>query len=124
MQEPQAIRALAALAHESRLRVFRLLTKCGGAGMPAGLIAEQLDLPAATLSFHLKELVGAGLIHDRREGRSIFYSLNAAGMGSLVGFLLEDCCGGRPELCGPAGLTQLKPLTAKAAGKKKGSQPK
>lgn len=122
MQESQAIRALAALAHESRLRVFRLLTKSGSTGTPAGLIAEQLKLPAATLSFHLKELVSAGLIQDRREGRSIFYSLNAAGMGELVGFLLEDCCGGRPELCGPAGLVQL---TASAkAGKRSGKQPK
>ena len=117
MKEPQAIRALAALAHESRLRVFRLLAKCGEQGMPAGMIAEQLELPAATLSFHLKELATAGLILDRREGRSIFYSLDTAAMTSLVGFLFEDCCGGQPELCGAVNLTQLKtPRRRKAKG--------
>ncbi|MBS0206153.1 MAG: winged helix-turn-helix transcriptional regulator [Planctomycetes bacterium] len=117
MQETQAIRALAALAHESRLRVFRLLSKCGVDGMPAGTIADQLQLPAATLSFHLKELANAELIQDRREGRSIFYSLNSQSMSSLIGFLLEDCCGGQPELCGPAGLVELKvPRRRKAKG--------
>ena len=108
MQESQAIRALAALAHETRLHIFRLLKKHGTEGIPAGMIAGQLGLPAATLSFHLKELANAGLILDRREGRSIFYSLDTQGMASLLGFLLEDCCGGQPELCGPTGLAQLK----------------
>ncbi len=102
MEESQAIRALAALAHESRLRVFRLLAKEGVQGLAAGKIADELGLPAATLSFHLKELVNAELIADRREGRSVFYSLNACHMKCLLGFLLDDCCGGHPELCGPA----------------------
>jgi len=102
MEEYQAIRALAALAHESRLRVFRLLAKKGPEGVPAGKIAEQLELPAATLSFHLKELLNADLVTDRREGRSVFYSVNACNIKCFVAFLLEDCCGGRPELCGPS----------------------
>ena len=107
MEELQAIRALAALAHESRLRIFRLLTRHGTEGLAAGKIAEQLELPAATLSFHIKELSNAGLVVDRREGRSVFYSLNAGGMQEFLSFLLDDCCGGQPELCGP--LYQLKP---------------
>jgi DNA-binding transcriptional ArsR family regulator len=102
MKEYQAVRALAALAHESRLRVFRLLARHGTDGLAAGRIASELDLPAATLSFHLKELLIAELVTDRRAGRSVIYAVNAAKMKCLLGFLLEDCCGGRPELCGPA----------------------
>lgn len=101
MEEKQAIQALAALAQESRLRVFRLLVRSGTRGLSAGRIAEVLGIPAATLSFHLKELVRASLIVDRRNGRSIIYSLNVAGMQSLLAFLSEDCCEGRPELCQP-----------------------
>lgn len=115
MREPQAVRAL---AHESRLRIFRLLTKCGTSGMPAGKIADSLQLPAATLSFHLKELMHAGLILDRRAGRSIYYSLDSQTMAALLGFLLQDCCGGRPELCGPVGLAQLN-ATVKAGKSKR-----
>lgn len=113
MKEPRAIRALAALAHESRLRVFRLLANRDTQRMPTGMIAEQLELPAATLSFHLKELANAGLITDRREGRSIYYSVDAVAMGSLMGFLLEDFCNSQPELCGPLGLRQLKLIKRK-----------
>jgi ArsR family transcriptional regulator len=113
MEELQAIRALAALAHESRLRIFRLLTRHGTAGLAAGKIAEQLGLPAATLSFHIKELSNAGLVLDRRDGRSVIYSLNAAGMQTFLSFLLDDCCGGQPELCGP--LYQLQPKRRKKA---------
>jgi DNA-binding transcriptional ArsR family regulator len=102
MEEYQAVRALAALAHQSRLRVFRLLAKHGTEGLAAGRIASELDLPAATLSFHLKELLIAELVSDRRDGRSVIYAVNPAKMKSLLGFLLDDCCGGRPELCGPA----------------------
>lgn len=101
MEEKQAIQALSALAQDSRLHVFRLLVRHGLRGMPAGRIAEELQIPAATLSFHLKELSRAGLVLDRRDGRSIIYSLNIDGMRSLLAFLLEDCCGGRPELCQP-----------------------
>jgi ArsR family transcriptional regulator, arsenate/arsenite/antimonite-responsive transcriptional repressor len=102
MKEVQAVRALASLAHKARLRVFRLLVKCGEQGMPAGKIATKLDLPPATLSFHLKELLNAGLIKDRREGRSIIYAMNIPEINSLLNFLLEDCCGGQQNLCAPS----------------------
>lgn len=69
--------------------------------MPAGQIAEQLDVPPATMSFHLKELTHAGLIEQRREGRSLIYTVDFKGMRSLLGYLMEDCCQGRPELCQP-----------------------
>jgi DNA-binding transcriptional ArsR family regulator len=101
MEQYQAVRALASLAHESRLRVFRLLAKHGTQGLSAGKIAEQVELPPATLSFHLKELLNAELIRDRREGRSVIYAVDAGHTRRLIGFLLEDCCGGQPELCGP-----------------------
>jgi DNA-binding transcriptional ArsR family regulator len=91
---------LTALAQESRLRVFRLLVPAGDVGMAAGEIAERLDIPPATLSFHLKELSHAGLIESRREGRSIIYSLRCQGMSELFTFLARDCCKGQPDLCG------------------------
>lgn len=116
MEEFQAVRALASLAHESRLRVFRLLAKQGEEGLPAGRIAEELELPAATLSFHLKELLYAELIVDRREGRSVIYSINACHTKCLFSFLLEDCCGGRPDLCG--GPCEPPSKTKKMAKKK------
>jgi ArsR family transcriptional regulator len=100
MEIKQAVRALTALAQESRLRVFRLLVPAGEAGIPAGEIAECLDIPATTLTFHLKELCHAGLVESRREGRSIIYSLRCEGMSELIRFLAEDCCQGRPKLCG------------------------
>ena len=99
MKPTQVVRALAALAQESRLAAFRLLVRAGTDGMPAGKIAEQLEIAPATLSFHLKELSNADLIQQRREGRSIIYSLHVESMQSLLAFLVEDCCQGRPELC-------------------------
>jgi DNA-binding transcriptional ArsR family regulator len=100
MEIKQAVQALSALAQESRLDVFRLLVRAGPEGMPAGQIAEDLEIPPATLSFHLSQLSNAGLIQDRREGRSVIYSLDVAGMSNLMEYLTEDCCQGRPELCG------------------------
>ena len=102
MEIKQAVISLAALAQESRLRVFRLLVPAGEAGLAAGEIAEQADIPSATLTFHLKELTHAGLVESRREGRSIIYSLRVDGMRNLLKFLQQDCCGGQPELCGIA----------------------
>ncbi|MDA1162182.1 MAG: metalloregulator ArsR/SmtB family transcription factor [Planctomycetota bacterium] len=102
MEINQAVRALAALAQESRLEAFRLLVRAGTDGMPAGKIAEELEVAPATLSFHLKELSNAGLVEQRREGRSIIYSLQVEAMQSLLAFLVEDCCQGQPHLCEPA----------------------
>jgi DNA-binding transcriptional ArsR family regulator len=102
MKTEQAVTSLAALAHESRLRMFRLLAPAGPKGMAAGQIAERLKIPSATTTFHLKELTHAGLIESRREGRSIIYSLRVAGMRELLAFLAKDCCRGEPELCGLA----------------------
>ncbi len=115
MQLKQAVISLTALAQESRLRVFRLPVPAGEEGLPAGEIAERLSIPAATLTFHLKELSHAGLVESRREGRSIIYSLRVAGMRELLTFLARDCCQGQPELCGsPCGEKGAK---RKVAGK-------
>ena len=101
MEIKQAVKAMSALAQESRLKVFRHLVTCGEEGLPAGQIAECLGIPAATMSFHLKELTNAGLIDQHRDGRSLIYSLNVEAMRALFGYLMEDCCQGRPELCQP-----------------------
>jgi ArsR family transcriptional regulator, arsenate/arsenite/antimonite-responsive transcriptional repressor len=99
MKISQAVQALAALAQASRLETFRLLVRAGNDGLPAGKIAEELGVPAATMSFHLKELAAAELVEQRREGRSIIYSLNIESMQTLLAFLVEDCCQGQPHLC-------------------------
>lgn len=96
METTQAIQVLSALAQESRLAIFRLLVQKGPEGMAAGAIGEKLDLPPATLSFHLAGLARAGLAHSRPDGRFILYSANFENMNALVGFLTEKCCGGRP----------------------------
>lgn len=96
----QAVIALTALAQESRLQIFRLLVPAGPDGIAAGEIASELQIPAATLTFHLKELVHSGLVESRREGRSIKYSLRVQRMNELLTFLTKDCCQGKPELCG------------------------
>jgi ArsR family transcriptional regulator, arsenate/arsenite/antimonite-responsive transcriptional repressor len=103
MEVKTAVTALTALAQESRLRIFRLLVQAGPEGIAAGEIGEELDIPAATLTFHLKELSHAGLIDSQREGRSIRYALRVDGIRDLLNYLLHDCCKGRPELCGPGG---------------------
>ena len=103
MQLPTAVEALSALAHPSRLAVFRLLVRAGPDGMPAGEIAREIGALPNTLSTHLNILSHAGLIQSRREGRSVIYSADYQGMRALLGFLMEDCCGGRPEICAPAG---------------------
>lgn len=101
MEESSAVSALSALAHESRLQAFRLLVRSGPVGLPAGEIAEQLGVPAPTLSFHLAHLVRAGLVESQREGRSVRYSLRVDGIRDLIGFITKDCCQGKPELCTP-----------------------
>jgi len=100
METKHAVGALAALAQETRLAIFRLLVQVGPGGMAAGAISENLELPPATLSFHLKELSRAGLTVPRHEGRFVIYSADFEVMMDLVGFLTENCCGG--QSCAPA----------------------
>lgn len=105
MNEKQAIKALSALAQETRLRIFRHLVERGPEGSPAGEIGEALGVAAATLSFHLKELESGGLLNSQRESRKIIYSANYGGMGGLMDFLTNDCCRCDPRICAPAGQT-------------------
>ena len=91
-----AIKALAALAHETRLTIFRVLVQAGESGLPAGQLAKELNIPNATLSFHLKELAHAELVIARQESRFIYYSANFATMNALLGYLTENCCAGTP----------------------------
>lgn len=100
MQLPGAVDALSALAHGHRLAVFRLLVRAGTSGVPAGEIAREVGALPNTLSSHLTILGHAGLVRSRREGRSIIYSADYERMRELLGFLVDDCCGGRPEICG------------------------
>jgi DNA-binding transcriptional ArsR family regulator len=99
METIDAIKALGALAQESRLAIYRLLVQAGPEGRAAGAIGEKLGIPPATLSFHLAQLAGAGLIRPRQHGRFIYYSADFGAMNALVGFLTENCCGG--NACGP-----------------------
>ena len=99
MEKIKAIEALAALAHETRLEVFRLLVRQGPAGLPAGGIGSELDLAPATLSFHLNTLRHAGLVVPRRAGRQVFYSVRYESISELMGFLMENCCEGHSAAC-------------------------
>ena len=95
MENKQAISALAALAQESRLAVFRLLVRVGPEGLAASKIAEELAIPASSLSFHLKELSNADLISARQDGRFIIYAANFSTMNDLLAFLSDSCCNGQ-----------------------------
>jgi DNA-binding transcriptional ArsR family regulator len=95
MKKKQAVSALAGLAQDTRLDIFRLLVKAGPDGLPAGKIGEQLKVAPATLSFHLTQLATAGLARFRQEGRYVIYSVDFDTMAELLGFLSEDCCGGK-----------------------------
>jgi len=94
MNTTEAATKLSSLANEARLSIFRLLIQAGAAGMAAGTIGEQLNIPASTLSFHLKELSHAGLINAKQESRFIYYSANYVTMNGLITFLTENCCAG------------------------------
>jgi DNA-binding transcriptional ArsR family regulator len=101
MHATAATAALSALAHPGRLEVFRLLVRAGAEGMASGEIARATGHVPQTLSGNLNVLGHAGLVTSRREGRSIIYTADYARMTELLGFLMEDCCGGAPEICAP-----------------------
>jgi hypothetical protein len=94
MEEQDIVLALTALAQSSRLAIFRLLVQVGEAGMPAGKIAERLEIAPSSLSFHLKELVHAEMILQKQEGRFLIYSANYTRMKAVLGFLSDNCCNG------------------------------
>jgi len=99
METRQALEALSALAQATRLEVFRSLVRQGPIGMPAGKIAETLNVAPSTLSPHLAQLERAGLVTSWRDERRIFYAIHVEGTRRLLSFLTEECCGGHPELC-------------------------
>ena len=101
MEKNQTLDVLSALAHDIRLDVFRVLVQAGPGGMAAGDIAARLDIRPNTLSNNLTILTAAGLVRWVREGRFIRYFARMDTMGGMLGFLLQDCCGGRPDLCQP-----------------------
>jgi DNA-binding transcriptional ArsR family regulator len=110
MEKTDVVAALAALAQDNRLDVFRLLVQAGPEGMPAGAVATALDLAPNTLTFHCDRLRTAGLVTVRRDGRSMIYAAEFKTMNSLLGFLTENCCGG--VQCAPA--VECKPARKRA----------
>src|SRR5262245_35559200 len=100
METRHAVTSLAALAHEQRLEIFRLLVREGPNGLPASEIADAVGASPTGASFHLKELDRAGLIHATRDGRYVRYAVHFEGMRQLLTYLTEDCCQGNPQLCG------------------------
>ena len=103
MDKTDVVAALAALAQEHRLEVYRLLVQAGPSGMAAGGVANGVGIPPNTLSFHLDRLRHAGLVTFARQGRSIIYAARYDTMNSLIGYLTENCCGGKPQLRKPVG---------------------
>ena len=110
MEKTDVVAALAALAQDNRLDVFRLLVQAGPEGMPAGAVAAALDLAPNTLTFHFDRLRTAGLVTVRRDGRSMIYAAQFETMNALLGFLTENCCGGAP--CAP--VAECKPARKRA----------
>jgi ArsR family transcriptional regulator, arsenate/arsenite/antimonite-responsive transcriptional repressor len=102
MEQSDAVAALAALAQDNRLDVYRLLVQAGPEGMAAGNVANALKLAPNTLTFHFDRLRQSGLVTVRREGRSMIYAARYDTMNGLISYLTENCCGGQPEQCGPA----------------------
>jgi DNA-binding transcriptional ArsR family regulator len=102
MNEKRVVAALAALAQETRLKIFRLLVEAGPSGVAAGALSEALDVPPPTLSFHLTHMRHAGLIDSRRDSRSLIYAADFEQMNDLIGYLTDNCCRGQPDACGVA----------------------
>lgn len=117
METKSALKALAALAQETRLTIFRYLVEAGPDGVYAGAIAEALGLPGATLSFHLKELHHAELVGSQQEGRFVRYTANLATVQAMVGYLTETCCGGKPEMCVPVAVPLPMPTIKRKSGR-------
>lgn len=115
METAQVIDALAALAQRSRLAIFKLLVEAGPGGLAAGAIGQKLDLPPATLSFHLAHLSRAGLVNGRQAGRFIIYSVSFDNMSELVGYLTENCCS--CSGCAPATWAAVAPSRRRSAAK-------
>ena len=115
MKKPDALAALAALAQDNRLDVFRLLVEAGRNGLPAGAVADALKLAPNTLTFHFDRLRDAGLVTVRREGRSMIYAARYETMNALVAYLTENCCGGRAEVCLPAKVQSAPPRKPRKA---------
>ena len=118
MKSSSVVKALAALAQESRLAVYHLLVERGPTGVSAGEIGAELKVVPATLSFHLKELSQAGLITSRQEGRYIYYSANFDEMNALVGYLTDNCCARDGVTCGPRSICAAGSTSAKKANRK------
>ena len=106
MDSDHAVQALGALAHDTRLALYRMLVECGPDGLSAGVIAERLGVAPSSLTFHVQHLHRAGLVTQRRLGRQLIYAADYAAMNGLVGYLTENCCGGNPcspvAACSPA----------------------
>lgn len=111
MNHQDVVNALAALAQDSRLSVFRLLVKRGPEGLAVGEIGDDLEIPGPTLSFHLKELAQAGLVTARKESRFVYYAANYQRMNELLGYLTENCCGGAS--CGPSTAREIRKTTGR-----------
>ena len=119
METKSAVASLTALAQETRLSVFRLLVERGPEGMAAGEVGNKLDVPPATLSFHLKELSHAGLVTSRQDGRFVYYAAKFEHMAALMSFLTQNCCRGIPQECLTVVETALGRCCAPASTKRK-----
>jgi ArsR family transcriptional regulator, arsenate/arsenite/antimonite-responsive transcriptional repressor len=119
MEKSNAVVALAALAQDNRLDVFRLLVQAGPAGLPAGQVAAALHLAPNTLSFHFDRLRSAGLVTVRREGRSMIYAARFETMNALLFYLTENCCQGAPQSCAPAACAPAACRPARAPKRKR-----
>jgi DNA-binding transcriptional ArsR family regulator len=121
MKQDEVVAALAALAHEHRLKAYRLLVEAGPDGLSAGVVAERLGIPPSSLTFHLQHLLRAGLISQRRVSRQLIYAMIPTAMNDLVGFLTENCCGHEAACgtaCNPAAANVATPKVVDGAGRK------
>ena len=122
MKQDDAVAALAALAHEHRLRAYRLLVETGPDGLSAGVVAERLGIPPSSLTFHLQHLLRAGLVSQRRVSRQLIYAMVPSAMNDLVGFLTENCCGREADCgtaCNPAAAKVAMPTISTPSGRRK-----